>query len=755
MNARAGKTQGSRVKVKSSASKGRRPMGKKGRGERKVDGKIFGEFLFEIGCEEIPAGMIQKAAQELKALLEKYFVAAGLVEEISSDTFIEACGAPRRLVAIAKKVRLRQEDVTREIVGPPKSVAFDNVGEPTRAATSFAEKQGIPISALLTVTTPRGECLAARQTVIGQPAEQVLQGILPEVIREISWPRSMYWTGAKGPRFIRPIRWIVALLDGKLVPVSFAGVNSGNHTAGHRFLGEKEIPVTGAADFEAKLKKSFVLFRPEVRRKKIETELRSLPSRKSLKAHEDSGLLDIVTYLNEYPSVIMGDFDPAFLDLPDEILITVMRGHQKYFAVENRGGDIVSNFLAVINLPGDSKGFIRKGHERVIRARFADAQFFWQADQKLPLAEYLPKLASVTYERRLGTYGAKVERMRSLSRWLAERWFSSGITQANVAGADRAAELAKCDLVTEMVREFTELQGIVGGLYAREQGEPDEIWQAVYDQYKPAGLDDPAPRNLTGCTIALADKLDSLVACFAVGAIPTGSSDPFALRRAALGVVKIILERKGPLSISAVVSAAARFLKEHKPNIEASEQVQTQVLGFLLDRARYVLKEQRGFAYDEINAGFAAGSDDLVDAVERIAALRAIRNTKNFSPLAASFKRIRNILEKSAGKGDRAQGAVNQELLREPAELQLQMVAQKVGEEVSRRKKDKKYRAALEKISELRPAVDFFFDKVLVMAEDESVRRNRLALLGGLLKEFSTIADFSELSAEEFKQEIK
>jgi len=749
MKARTGKTKGGRARGKSPTSKSQQSIEKKG--EKKGETKIFGEFLFEIGCEEIPAGMIQKATQDLKVLLEKHFVAAGLVGKGSSDTFIDSCGAPRRLVAIARKVRLRQEDVTREVVGPPKSVAFDNVGEPTRAAMSFAEKQGIPVSQLLTVSTPRGECLAARQTVIGQPAAQVLQGILPEVIREISWPRSMYWTGAKGPRFIRPIRWIVALLDGKLVPVSFADVHSGSHTSGHRFLGEKEIQVTGPLDFEAKLKRNFVLFRPEVRRKKIETELRSLASRKNLKVHEDSGLLDIVTYLNEYPSAIMGDFDRAFLDLPDEILITVMRGHQKYFAVENRDGELVSNFLAVINLPADPKGFIRKGHERVIRARFADAQFFWEADQKIPLAEYLPKLSSVTYERRLGTYGAKVERMRSLSRWLAEQWFSSGVTQANVSGADRAAELAKCDLVTEMVREFTELQGIVGGLYAREQGEPDEIWQAVYDHYKPAGLDDPLPRNLTGCAIALADKLDSLVACFAVGAIPTGSSDPFALRRAALGIIKIILERKVPLSLSAAVSAAAKFLREHKPNIEAPEQVQSQVLEFLLERARYVLKEQRGFAYDEINAAFAAGSDDLVDATERVGALQAIRNTRNFSPLAASFKRIRNILEKSAGEGDRLQGVVNQELLREPAELQLQMVAQKVGEEVSRRKREKKYRAALEKISELRPAVDFFFDKVLVMAEDENVRRNRIALLGGLLKEFSTIADFSELGAEEFQ----
>jgi glycyl-tRNA synthetase beta chain len=717
--------------------------------DKKDAKKLFGDFLFEIGCEEIPAGMIGKAAQEIKELLAKYLSASGLIPENKSNTLIESFGAPRRLVAMARGVRLRQEDVIREIIGPPKSVAFNNVGEPTRAATSFAEKQGIPVSEISIVNTPRGECLAVRQTVIGLPAVRVLEKILPEVIGEISWPRSMYWTGAKGARFIRPIRWIVALLDGKVIPVSFADVHSGNRTEGHRSLGKKAIPVVSPGDYEAKLKKNFVLFRADVRRKKIETELRAQASRKGLRTHEDSGLLDVVTYLNEYPSVIMGNFDPGYLDLPEEILITVMRGHQKYFAVENRDGELVPHFLAVINLPGDPKGFIKAGHERVIRARFADAQFFWEADQKVRLGDYLPKLSTVTYERRLGTYGDKVKRMRSLARWLAEQWFSAGVAKADVAGSDRAAELAKCDLVTEMVREFTELQGVVGGLYAREQGEPEEIAWAVYDQYKPIGLDDPLPRNLTGCAVALADKLDSLVACFAVGAIPTGSSDPFALRRAALGIVKIVLERKLPFSISAAIAAAAKCLREQTPSIEASEAAQKQVLEFMLERGRYILKERRGFAYDEINAAFAAGSDDLVDAVERVAAVQAIRNTKNFAPLAASFKRIRNILEKSAGKGDRMQGVVNQDLLREPAELQLQMVVQRVGAEASRRKKEKKYKAALEEISELRPAVDFFFDNVLVMAEDENIRKNRIALLGGLLREFSTIADFSELGAEE------
>jgi len=707
-----------------------------------------GDFVFEIGCEELPGEMIAKASSELKVILEKYFSTNGLLE---ANEQVEAFGGPRRLAAIAHSIRLRQEDVVREVTGPPKSVAYDSLGEPTRAAMSFAEKQGIPVSQLAIVNTPKGEYVSAKQVVEGRPASKILAEILPQTIQEISWPRSMYWTGARGPRFIRPIRWIVATLNGKVVPFSFAGLNAGNRTDGHRFLGKRNILVSGPSDYESKLKKNFVISRPRERRERIEAEMRSLAGRKNLRAHEDEALLELVTYLNEYPTVIVGNFEPSFLALPEEILITVMRDHQKYFALEARNKELASNFLAVINLNKDSKGLVRSGHERVLRARFADAQFFWETDQKCRLADYLPKLAHVTYERRLGSYFDKVERMRVIARWLAEQWFSSGITGGDVAGSDRAAELAKCDLVTEMVKEFTELQGIVGGLYARAQGESEEIAWALYDHYKPLSLDDPIPRNLTGCAVALADKLDSLVACFAVGAAPSGSSDPFALRRAALGIVKIILERKISISISSAISAAARTLREHAPKINASEAVEKQVLDFLLERAKFILRERRGFAYDEINAAFAAGADDLVDAAERVEALKAIRNTKNFAPLAASFKRIRNILEKSAAVGDKNQAAVKAELLREPAEQQLNLVAHKIGEEATRRKKVKKYREALEKISELRPSVDFFFDKVLVMAEEADVRRNRLALLGNLLKEFSTIADFSELGGEELK----
>ena len=730
---------------------------KDGGSRSKLAKAAVGDLLFEIGCEEIPAGMIAKASEELKSLLKAQICASALVGAPTFEDTLEVFGTPRRLTAIAKNVLLRQEDVTREIVGPPKSVAYDASGTPTRAAISFAEKQEVKVTDLVVVNTPKGPYLAVRKMVIGEPAGKILERVLPDVIREISWPRSMYWTGVRGARFIRPIRWIVALLDGKVIPCSYAEVKAGDHSDGHRFLGKRSIRLSGPKDYEPKLKANFVVCRPEARRKKIEDEIAAITARKNLKAHADPHLLELVTYLNEYPSVIVGNFEEKYLALPEEILITVMRGHQKYFALEfrhgrqTRGGELAPHFLAVINLPRDPKGLVQAGHERVLRARFADAQFFWDTDQKTKLGDYLLRLKAVTYESRLGSYYDKVERMRSNARWLAEQLFSSGVKEADVAGSDRAAELAKCDLVTGMVGEFSELQGIVGGLYAHAQGEPDEIADAVYDHYKPQGLEEDIPRNLIGCAVSFADKLDSIVACFAVGAIPTGSSDPFALRRAALGIVKIILERNLSLSISAAISAAAKALREYAPHVAVSEAVEKQVLDFILERAKFILRDRRGFAYDEINAVFASGADDMVDAAERAAAVKAIRNTRNFAPLAASFKRIRNILEKSAGGESKAFGAVRIDLLSDDFEKQLHTAAQRIGDEAGRRRRERKYKAALEKISELRPAVDMFFDKVLVMAEDPEVRKNRITLLGGLLKEFSQIADFSELGGEEAK----
>jgi glycyl-tRNA synthetase beta chain len=576
----------------------------------------------------------------------------------------------------------------------------------------------------------------------------LLSEILPRVIHDLSWPRTMTWTGLEGARFIRPIRWLVGMLDSKPLKFSFGGVTAGDVTRGHRFLGKAEIRVKNFADYERQLRANGVIVRQEERREKISRELRSYAKHAGYTVHQDAALLELVTYLNEYPHVIEGHFDPSFLALPDEILVTVMRDHQKYFAVEKRGAELAPYFLAVTNLAKDTHGLVRGGHERVLRARFADARFFWESDQKCRLADILPKLQKVTYESRLGSYFDKVERIRSIARWLAEQWYNLGLLQSHVADADRAAELAKCDLATEMVREFPELQGIVGGLYAKAQGEPDSVADAVYDHYRPSGLDDPIPRNLTGSAVALADKFDSIVGCFSVGVVPTGSSDPYALRRAALGIVKIILERRVPVSLALTIGAAAKALLAHPPKRAVTTQQEMQVLEFILDRARFVLREVSGYAYDEVNAVLRAGSDDLVDVEKRLRALKAIRKSRNFEPLAVSFKRIRKILEKANVAVEELQH-VNKDLFEKGVERELHAAVRKAAGKVGEDKRAGRYQEALEEIAGLRKIVDQFFVDVMVMAEDEAVRKNRLALLAELLREFTTIADFSELGGEE------
>jgi glycyl-tRNA synthetase beta chain len=700
------------------------------------------ELLFEVGCEEIPAGMLPRAEEELKVNVEKLLTTENLIDGIT----VKTSSGPRRLTIHATGFPTKQSDVVSEVTGPPKSVGYDQVGEPTRAAVSFAEKQGIRLVDIFIIQTPKGEYLAAKQTKRGRTSEQILSEVLPRVIHDLSWPRTMTWTGLDGARFIRPIRWIVALLGGKPLKFRFGGVPAGDVTRGHRFLGASQIRVRDFADYEKRLRANGVIVRPTERREKIERELLAHTKKGGYRLHEDPALLNLVSYLNEYPTVIEGDFDPKFLSLPDEILITVMRGHQKYFAVEKRNGELAPHFLAVINLAEDSKGLVRAGHERVLRARFADARFFWAADQKCRLADYLPKLAKVTYESRLGSYADKVERTRTIARWLMEQWFNLGIPQAHVADADRAAELAKCDLATEMVREFPELQGIVGGLYAKAQGEADDVADAIYDHYRPVGLDDPIPRNLIGCGVALADKLDSIVGCFAVGIIPTGSSDAYALRRAALGVVKVILDKKLPLSLSLAIGSAAKALHSHLPKRTVTAVQESQVLDFILDRAKFVFRERAGFSYDEVSAVFRAGADDLVDANKRLLALRAIRKSKNFEPLAVSFKRIRKILEKSNLKNG---GTVNPQLFESEAERELFAAGRAAATQVQAEKRAGHYEQALDRVAGLRKSVDRFFEEVMVMANDEAVRNNRLALLAELLREFTTVADFSEIGADE------
>ena len=700
------------------------------------------ELLFEIGAEEIPAGMLPRAEEELKVIIEKLLATENLTQGLTIETF----AAPRRLVAWVRGIPAKQSDVVSEVTGPPKSVAYDAQGQPTRAAVSFAEKQSIRLVDVYLIQTPKGEYLAAKHTKRGRSAEQILAELLPRAIHDLTWPRTMTWTGLDGARFIRPIRWIVATLGGKPFNFTFGGIPAGNVTRGHRFLGSSAITVTTFADYEKKLRANGVIVKPADRRAKIEKELAAATKRNGYKLHHDPELLKLVVYLNEFPSVLEGSFDEKFLSLPDEILITVMRDHQKYFALENKNGELAPNFLAVINLAKDTKGLVAAGHERVLRARFADAQFFWASDQKCRLADYLPKLAKVTYESRLGSYADKVERIRDISRWLVEHWTSLGAAKAQIADADRAAELAKCDLACEMVREFTELQGIVGGLYARAQGESTDVADAVYDHYRPVGLDDPIPRNVIGRAVSIADKLDSIVGCFAVGVVPTGSSDPYALRRAALGIVKVILDSKLPLSLHNAVSTAAKALLNHPPKLSVPSPQEVQALDFIMDRAKYVFREKYGFAYDEVNAVFRSGVDDLIDAQRRLEALKSVRKSKNFEPLAVSFKRIRKIVEKANLKNI---STVDADLFENDAERELFNSGREAAARVQTEKRSGHYDRALDQIAGLRKSVDRFFEEVMVMAENESVRNNRLALLSELLREFTTIADFSEIGADE------
>ncbi|HML15488.1 MAG TPA: glycine--tRNA ligase subunit beta [Bryobacteraceae bacterium] len=633
-------------------------------------------FLLEIGTEEIPHWMIPGALKQLSSL-----------DLMGATPLVDA--TPRRLVVRAQALPERTPDETQIVKGPPVSA-----GE--RAAAGFAKKQGVDLSAM----TIAGEYYELRRNVPGRRAAEILAETLPAAIVGIQWPKTMYWTGKNGPRFIRPIRWIVALLGDEVIPFEIAGVRSGNITRGHRQLGSSSIPVT-IENYESELRKNFVILSSHERRHKIETEASALG------AKIDPDLLGTLTFITEYPAAIRGEFDPAFLELPAEVLTTVMRHHQKYFSVEPAPGKLAPNFVAVMNTGGDPEGLVKRGNERVLKARFNDARFFWDMDQQKKLADRVADLAKVTFQAKLGSYLEKTERVIALVKELDGNQH-----------AQRAALLAKTDLTTEMVKEFTELQGVVGGLYARAQGEPEPVWKAIYEHYQPVNMEDSIPETREGQIVSVADKLDTLRECFRIGMIPSGSKDPFALRRAAQGVVKILVEAKLPYDFYPLFAAP--------------------LTDFMLERVQYYFREVRGFKYDEVNAVMASSRGTLADVEARLTALAEVRPTENFEPLAASFKRIRNILKQAEFEAD---GALQERLLEPGEERDLYDAYQAVQAEI----RGAGYRVALERIASLRPHVDRFFDKVLVNARDPEVRVNRLTLLSDLLTEFSTIADFSEI----------
>ncbi len=709
------------------------------------------DFLLEIGTEEIPARMIAAAQDELRRRVGELLTR----ERLAPAAELAHLNTPRRLAVLATGIPSAQPDVTEQLSGPSVNVAFKD-GQPTPAAHAFAKKAGVEVSALDRVTTPKGEYLAAKVTKKGRSTAEILAESLPKEIASIYWPKNMYWRKTS-ERFVRPVRWLVAMLDDQVVPLEFDGIRAGNESRGHRILAKAEVRIPrSGADYVEALRSAKVLGRAEREhqiRKALDAAARTIPG---ARWREDKALLDTVVNLTEWPSAILGSFDPEFLELPEEVLVTVMRDHQKYFALEGPDGGVLPHFLAVLNTDGDPQGLIRHGNERVLRARFNDARFFWQTDQKTLLRDRLSWLKNVTFQKDLGSYYEKTMRVQRLCSWACETIKQSG-SQVRPGVVHKAACLAKTDLTTELVKEFTELQGIVGGLYARVQaldsGMPEAtqqlIAQVIYDQYKPESAEDPSPSTIEGAVFSVCDKADSIAGMFALGLQPTGSKDPFALRRQANGIVKTIAEHKVPLGLAQLFDVARETYKGSAAEKKfKAANYDDAVRAFFRERLEFYLRDQLGFAYDVVNAVLATGTDDVVDAVARAEAVKSVLEMPEFLAVAAASKRIRNILKQAAEKKFTIAASFRTLPESSTEEKLLATCVEQNAAKIEQFRQARDYQGALHLLATAREPVDAFFDKVMVMVDNELIRANRLALLERLLTEFSTIADFSEIVTE-------
>jgi glycyl-tRNA synthetase beta chain len=701
------------------------------------------DFFLEIGLEEVPARMIAGAEAELGKRVNDLLARERLLGPAARLT---TYSTPRRLAVLVKGVRPRQSDTQEQLTGPSWKVAFRD-GAPTAAAEAFAQKTGVAVTALKKITNAKGEYVSATVKRTGREALELLAAELPREVAGIYWAKNMYWRAGKPERFVRPVRWIVALLGSKVVPLEIAGIPAGKRSRGHRILfGEKPVLLAKAADYSEKLRKAFVAVdvaeRRQSIRKALDAATRTVPG---ARWREDQELMETVVHLTEWPTVILGDFEPEYLALPEEVLVTVMRDHQKYFAVEDASCKLAPHFLAVLNTQVDDEGseIIRHGNARVLRARFKDARFFWDFDQKTPLTARVASLKNVTFQKELGSYHWKTEANIRISRELAAMArMEEGCPQIDVDALTEAAELAKVDLTTELVKEFTELQGIIGGLYARSQGLSEKVSQAIYDQYMPASTEDKIPATVEGQLFGLADRIQTINAMFGIGNAPTGSKDPFALRRAANAIVKILAESELPLNLNDVI---------HAPGTESGQGIgqddklrpDSLVRSFLKERLHFYLKDVRGFTYDVVAAVLAAGADDVRDAIARAQALTAVRGSEDFVAISAAFKRIKNILRQAEEK---------QFAIGSPEDVKLAPEAQRLAgdaaalaPEVAKLRQQRAYGEALALIATLRPDVDAFFDKVMVLDPDPTIRGAHLGLINEVLRGFSGIADFGEI----------
>jgi len=708
------------------------------------------DFLLEIGCEEIPARMIDAASLDLRDRVQKL-----LGRERLLGIGITQLDSARRLAVLATGIPATQPEVTEQVTGPSAAVAFKD-GQPTPAAHAFAKKAGIEVSRLERITTPKGEYLSAKVTKKGRSASEVLAELLPTEINSIYWPKNMYWRKPEEV-FVRPVRWLVAMLDNVVIPLEFDGIRAGTQSRGHRILSPSAIPISSAGpSYVEALRAAKVLGRGDREqqiRKSLDAATRTIPG---ARWREDKSLLDTVVNLTEWPSVILGSFDREFLELPEEVLVTVMRDHQKYFAVEDGAEKLLPHFLAVLNTDGDPQGVIRHGHERVLRARFNDARFFWQTDQKHPLRERTSWLKHVTFQKDLGSYYDKTLRVQRLCSWLCESIRQSGMA-LRPGIVHKAAYLAKTDLTTELVKEFTELQGIVGGLYARVQeldsDMPDAtrqlIAQAIYDQYKPESMEDSVPRTVEGAVLSICDKADNIAGMFALGLQPTGSKDPFALRRQANGIVKTIAEHKLPLSLSGLLRDARETYRgsEAERKFSKGDDYASAIQEFFHERLEFYLRDALGLAYDVVNAVLAQGADDVVGVVARAMAVNEARLSEDFKSVCIAFKRVKNILRQAEEKRIPVPNQVDRHLMGE-SEQELYDEVNLKGVVFNQHAEKGEYREALSTLAAIRPVLDRFFDKVMVMVEDPKIRGNRLALLSLLDNVFRRIADFSEIVTE-------
>ncbi len=686
-------------------------------------------FLFEIGTEELPASFVEVGMGFLARELEHKLRALRL-----EANAIEAMGTPRRLFVWANGIPQKQDDVTEVVVGPPKRVAITSDGEFTKAAIGFARKNDVDVDSLRCelVDGKQGEYVVCTVRRLGKKTVEVLPEVLSALIEQIPWPKSMRW-GSATVAFARPIHWLLAMYGQEVISLQFAGIQSSNTTRGHRFLAPQARPVVGGKNgYVAGLRDAFVIVSPNVRCDLIRAELTRVATQTACQVRSDEALIREVTNLVEYPVAVCGEFEQAYLQLPEQVIVSAMRSHQRYFAMEDGNGGLVNRFVTIAGTVTRDMEVVRRGNERVLAARLADAQFFYQEDLKTQLESMIPLLDGVVFQAKLGSVGDKVARIRGNAASLAER------VRVDVASALRVASLCKADLVSQMVGEFPDLQGVMGRCYAREAGEPAIIADAIADHYLPRFSGDFMPTGEIGAVVAIADRIDTLVGCFAVGLSPTGSADPYGLRRAAVSLIAILLDRGWRVSLTDLVAVAAAKVASI---VEVAQDQRAAICDFLVVRLRGFLIETRNLRNDCVDAVLGVGCDDVVDASHRAQALSELRDQANFASLAQPFKRVANIL-----KGQVSGSEPEIALFSEPQEHRLWAAFGELRKVTQERVDAGDYRGSLQLLTELKHPVDAFFDAVLVMDEDPAIKSNRLALLSAIYRGFSRIADFRKLT---------